>query len=115
MADYRQWCGTCNNEIGFGGHKPGCPVPAQQEAAEAERRWLRDQKEAYEEKPYRELSNTELFNAVMELENKISEINETLMPLEEEKKAAMRVMRDKNLLSEYLYAKREKRDNEVKL
>lgn len=112
MADYRQWCGTCNSEIGFGSHTPGCPVPAQQRAAEVEREWLRDQKEANEEKPYREMTDAGLFDAVFNLESKISKIEETLMPLENEKNAAMRVVRDKELLSEYIYAMREKRENE---
>lgn len=36
MADYRDWCGSCNQEINFGGHDPDCD-------------WLHAQKIAYKE------------------------------------------------------------------
>lgn len=43
MADYRTFCHSCNNEIGFGSHKPGCAVV--QEIDNARREKARFEKE----------------------------------------------------------------------
>jgi hypothetical protein len=74
MADYRFWCHSCGNEIGFGGHKPGCAaVQAEQDAKRAKREW---ESELYEAtKGY---SDDELFEELKEGYEKIGYLDDEL-------------------------------------
>lgn len=110
MADYRQWCDTCNAEIGFGGHEQGCPVPAKIRAAEVEREWKREQARKKAEAPFQRMTQDELLDVLVALDDKIAEVRETLKPLEEKRKAALSVVREKDWLTEFLYKKREARE-----
>lgn len=38
MSDYRQWCGWCHHEVGFGSHDPDCEFVHAQNIARKEER-----------------------------------------------------------------------------
>ena len=67
MADYRDWCGSCHNEINFGGHDPDCDYLHAQHIARKEQREFTDAvREEYEAKTDEELivESSELLNDI---------------------------------------------------
>lgn len=78
MADYRQFCGSCDAEIGFGSHKEGCEALARVRAAEQERRKF----EAGVQEALRELSNEEVTEALVEYELRVAALSQEAAAME---------------------------------
>ena len=74
MADYRQYCGFCGNEVCFGSHKPTCEGQARVRAAEAERReWEKKMREALAE-----LTDDQVVEALVEYELRAKALEQEL-------------------------------------
>jgi DNA-binding transcriptional ArsR family regulator len=66
MADYRSFCGSCGNEVGFGSHKKDCEAMARVKIADDERRaWERSMRQALAE-----LSDDDIVAAMVEYERR---------------------------------------------
>lgn len=68
MSDYRSWCGSCNEEINFGGHDPDCEWVHAQRIAEKE---VRDFNDALY-KEYRDKSDEEILEEAIKLHKELS-------------------------------------------
>lgn len=78
MADYRQFCSSCGNEIGFGSHKAGCEALARVRETERERReWERAVKDATAE-----LSDDQLVEAMVEYSRRMSALLQEISAME---------------------------------
>lgn len=74
MADYRDWCGYCHNEINFGSHDPDC------EYLHAERIAYKEVKDFEQElfKTYRAKSEEELLDEAEALYKEIVALGDVL-------------------------------------
>lgn len=103
MSDYREFCSVCNKEINFGNHAPGCPVPARIRAERAEHEWKVQKDRESEEAPFREITKEEeLFDKVRALETQINDAEAAIHPVKMQYDAGLRVIRDRDLVSDYL-------------
>lgn len=74
MADYRQFCGFCGNEVGWGPHASGCEAQARVRKAEQElREWEKGLYETYKTK-----TEEELFDEVIAVSDDISALSTAL-------------------------------------
>lgn len=111
MADYRSWCATCNAEINFGGHQPGCPVPAQQRDFESKRQAEKDAKDRELVAAWKDLLDDKeaLFSTMFELETHADKISLEYSELEEERNAGLRLIMMNGIYYEYSEWRREQR------
>lgn len=104
LADYRQFCSSCNNEVGFGKHSADCPVPALVAALQKERREQRRSEEEKRREPFIGLSDEELIKKVIEINLKASEFYEAYLPYKHLSDAGKNIIRERNLTNKYLDA-----------
>lgn len=108
MADYRQFCNTCGNEVGFGSHRPDCPEPEQARVRAAEREEEKRLEKERQQAPFVNLSDKELIAAVLEADRAASEAYLAYLPFENRLNAGREVIRARQITSEYLNAMRDR-------
>lgn len=70
MADYRSWCASCNKEVNFGSHDPGCDyLHAQRIAHKEQREWEQEFWKSHgtkgEDEVYEELAEEIRYNQAL--------------------------------------------------
>lgn len=110
MADYRQFCGECGREVGFGYHAEGCLAP--KKAAEAARR--RKEEERREEDarkaPWKAIRDPEeFFEEMADLADAMAPLYEEYHEMKQEYDMGRRVLADNGWLHMWLDWERQER------
>jgi hypothetical protein len=107
VADYRQFCRECGNEIGFGSHKKDCESLRRVREAEAERRRFDDEWRA----AVRELSEDDKLSALLELHRRSIALHQELAAVDRKLDAVKGALRGESggheVLQRYSEAVRE--------
>lgn len=110
MGDYRQFCPTCDAEVGFGRHQPGCPVPAHERDLEYQREKARSERQKKLQQPWEEITNKEEFFAdAYDLKERIDRLSKELHELDSEFMAARQVMVERDWLMSFIQFSRKSR------